>query len=158
MNRRTARWLAILVAFVPAGSLLAHHSLVNYDTTMAVRVKGTVVQIHQMNPHSFIYLEQTDADGQSRRWAAEGPSVQQLNRTGFAKDGVNVGDVIEICGYLPKEPIVWQIRSPDPHGTSVAGRLINAELLVTADGRQRSWGDYGVHACFAPGYTDQHSK
>jgi hypothetical protein len=157
MNTRTAAWLAILVALVPAGSVLAHHSLVNFDTTTAVRVKGTVVRIHQINPHSFIYLEQTDADGQIRRWAAEGPSVRQLGRQGFAK-ALKAGDVVEICGYLPKEPVVWQIASPEPHAISLAGRLINAESVVLPDGREHSWGDYGVHKCFSSGYRDQHSK
>jgi hypothetical protein len=148
----------VLVALVPAGSLLAHHSLANYDTTKAVRVKGTVVEFHQINPHSFIILEQTDADGVSRRWAAEGPSLLQLKRRGVASDVLKRGDVVEVCGYTPKEAIVWQIASADPSATSPAGRLINAETLVMPDGKEQSWGDYGVHKCFAPGFKDQHSK
>jgi hypothetical protein len=32
----------VLMAIIPAGSLLAHHSLGNFDTTKAVRVKGTL--------------------------------------------------------------------------------------------------------------------
>jgi hypothetical protein len=71
---------------------------------------------------------------------------------------VKPGDVVEVCGYLPKEKVTWQIASADTNSTSVAGRLINAELLVMPDGKQQSWGDYGVHKCFAPGYTDQHAS
>ena len=85
MKRMTTGWLAVLVTLVSAGSLLAHHSLTNYDTTKAVRVKGTIVQFHQINPHSFIYLEEKSTDGETRRWAVEGPSVLQLNRSGLAK-------------------------------------------------------------------------
>jgi len=158
MKKMTTGCLAALVMLVSAGSLLAHHSLANYDTTKAVRVKGTVVQFNQMNPHSFIYLEEKDADGQTRRWALEGPSVRQLIRTGFTKDVLKAGDVVEVCGYLPKEPIIWQIASADTSSTSLSGRLINAELLVMPDGKQQSWGDYGVHKCFAPGYADQHES
>ena len=44
--------LAVLVALVSAGSVLAHHSLANFDTTKAIRVKGTVVRFHKINPHS----------------------------------------------------------------------------------------------------------
>jgi hypothetical protein len=158
MYKMRTAWLALVAALVPAGGLLAHHSLVNFDTTKAVRVKGTVVQVHQINPHSIIFLEQKDADGQSRRWAIEGPSILQLTRQGFARDLLKPGDVLEVCGYLPKDPIVRQIASTDPAGISTSGRLINAELLVMPDGREQNWGDYGVHKCFAPGYTDQHSK
>jgi putative cell wall-binding protein len=149
--------LAVLVALVSASSVLAHHSLTNYDTTTPIRVKGTVVQFHEVNPHSFIFLEQK-TDGQIHRWAVEGPSILQLQRSGFTKPILKPGDVVEVCGYLPKELLMWQIASADTSTTSPAGRLLNAELLVMPDGKERSWGDYGVHKCFAPGFTDQHSK
>jgi hypothetical protein len=71
---------------------------------------------------------------------------------------LKAGDVIEVCGYLPKERTVWQLANPTARAVSLAGRLITAELLVMPDGREQSWGDYGFHHCFAPGYTDQHSR
>jgi hypothetical protein len=146
--------LALLVSFLPAGSLLAHHSLASFDVTTPVRVKGTIVRFHAINPHSFIYLEEA---GTNRRWALEGPSLLQLTRQGLM-NALKPGDVVEVCGYLPKEPIVWQIASADPARPSLAGRLLNAELLVFPDGREQNWGDYGVHKCFGPAYKDQHSK
>src|SRR5262245_11587467 len=158
MKKITTGSLAVLVTLVSAGSLLAHHSLGNYDTTKAVRVKGTIVQFHQINPHSFIYLDEKGTDGQTVRWAIEGPSIIQLNRSGFGKDVLKAGDVVEVCGYVPKERVIWQIASADASTASMAGRLINAEILVMPDGKQRSWGDYGVHKCFAQEYTDQHSS
>ena len=158
MKKRTALSLAVLIALVTGGSLLAHHSLGNFDTTKAVRVKGTVVQFNMINPHSFLFVEQKDAENRVTRWAAEGPSILQLTRSGFAKDALKVGDVVEVCGYEPKERTTWQIASADTNSASLAGRLINAESLVMPDGKQRSWGDYGVHKCFDQGYTDQHSK
>ena len=158
MKKMTAGWLAVMAALVSASSLVAHHSLANYDTTKAVRVKGTIVQFHQINPHSFIYLEEKSTDGQTHRWAIEGPSILQLDRRGIAKDVLKPGDVVEVCGYVPKEAVIWQIASADTHSTSLAGRLINAEVLVMPDGKQQSWGDYGVHKCFASGYIDQHSS
>lgn len=158
MKKMTTAWLAVLVALVPAASLLAHHSIANFDTTKAVRVKGTIVAVHQINPHSVIFVEENLTDGENRRWALEGPSSFQLNRRGVARDVLKPGDVVEVCGYVPKETIVWQIASQDPGGVSLAGRLINAESLVMPDGQEQSWGDYGVHKCFPPGYQDQHSK
>jgi hypothetical protein len=104
-----------------------------------------------------LFLEEKVPDASPRRWAVEGPSVLQLNRNGFAKDTLKVGDVVEICGYLPKENIIWQTPMPE-YATSIAGKLINAESLVMPDGKQRSWGDYGVHKCFEAGYSDQHSR
>ena len=151
-------WLAVLLSLIPAGSLRAHHALTNFDTTKAVRVKGTIVQFHRINPHSFVVLDENVADGARRRWAVEGPSGLQLDRRGFAKNSLEPGDVVEVCGYLPKEPLIWQLASPDPSAFSSSGRLINAEVMVMPDGREQSWGDYGAHKCFADGYRDQHSK
>jgi hypothetical protein len=156
--KRNVTWLAILVAFVSTGSVKAHHSLANYDTTQAVRVKGTIVEFHRINPHSVIFLEQQSTDGPMVRWAVEGPSAVQLNRKGFPADGLKPGDVVEVCGYLPKESIVWQIASPDAGARSLSGRLFNGESMVMPDGHEQSWGDYGVHKCFAPEHRDQHSK
>lgn len=158
MNERpTTLMLAVLVLCASTATLLAHHSLANFDRTKAVRVKGTIVQFQRINPHSYIFLDQQGEDGQTRRWAIEGPSILQLDRKGFAKDGLKPGDVVEVCGYVPKETIVWQIGNPAPGATSIAGRLINAETMVMPDGHEQSWGDYGVHKCFAAGYEDQHS-
>ena len=141
-----------------AGSLLAHHSLANHDTTTPVRVKGTIVQIHRINPHSFVFLEQTGPDGARQRWAAEGPSGTQLARRGDPTEGLKPGDVIEVCGYVLKEKTLLQMASADPQAVSLTGRLITAELLVRPDGSEQSWGDYGFHLCFPPGYRDQHSR
>ncbi len=149
---------ASLFVLTLTSSLMAHHALTNYDTTQAVRVKGTVLQFHHMNPHTIIYLESKDADGQVRRWAVEGPATLQLTRRGVGNDVLKPGDAIEVCGYLPKEPIVWQVANPDKSGPSLSGRLFNAEMIVMPNGKQLNWGDYGIHRCFGPGYSDQHTQ
>jgi len=157
MNKLTTSWIAILLSLLPAVSLLAHHSIANHDQN-AVRMKGTIVQLHLINPHSIIYVEEKSPEGQTiRRWAVEGPSIVQLKRQGL-DHALKPGDVIGVCGYVPKEPLMWQITSADPSAASLAGRLITAELLVMPDGREQSWGDYGIHHCFPPDYRDQHSK
>ena len=158
MKKTMTGWLALLVALVSAESLGAHHSLANFDTTTPVRVKGTIVQFHEINPHSFVYLDAVGPDGKVRRWAIEGPSIFQLKRSGIATDFLKPGAVLEFCGYLPKEAVVWQIANPNAGAVSLSGRLLNAEMLVMPDGREQSWGDYGVHKCFSPGTRDQHSR
>ena len=157
MKSLMAVWLAVLVVLISAGSGLAHHSLANHETTKAVRVKGTIVQFHPINPHSFIYVEEKNADGQIRRWAVEGPSGTALARRGLEKI-VKVGDLIELCGYQPKEATMWQIANPNPGAASLAGRLITAELIVMPDGKLQQWEDYGFHHCFPSDYRDTHSK
>ena len=157
MKQAMTGWLVAVVVLLSGGSLVAHHSLANHDTTQAVRVKGTILEFHAINPHSIIYVEEKTADGKIRRWAVEGPAGFQIARMG-QQDVVKVGDVIEFCGYMPKEAVMWQIANPNPRAQSLSGRLINAEMLVTPDGKVQSWGDYGVHKCFPPDYRDVHSR
>ena len=162
MRKKTRGWLAALAVLALAGSLQAHHSLASFDTTKPFRVKGKVVKVHQINPHSFIYLEQTGRDGKVQRWAVEGPGLRMLSRTlsekGLANDFLKYGDVIEACGYLPKENTIWQIVEPNTTRASLSGRLLNGEVIVMPDGKEMSWGDYGVHKCFAREYADHHAK
>ena len=147
-----------MISLLFAATLLVHHSLTNYDTSQPFRVKGTIVQLQQMNPHSILFLEERTADGSVRRWAVEGPAVLQLQRRSFPTDTLKTGTAVEVCGYLPKEPIVWQVASENPGKVSLSGRLLNGELITMADGKQQSWGDYGVHRCFGPQYRDQHTN
>jgi len=158
MKKLLAGWLIVVAALVSGEPIAAHHSLANFDTTTPIRLKGTIVRFHEINPHSFLYIEVTGEDGQVRRWAVEGPPIRQIGRMGFATDALKPGTVIEVCGYAPKENTVWQIASTAPGAVSMAGRLLDVEMLVLADGKEQSWGDYGVHKCFSPGYRDVHSR
>lgn len=157
MHRMLAVCTAVL-AVAATGSPSAHHSLGNHDTATPVRVKGTVIRFHPLNPHSFIFLEQQLADGSTQRWAIEGPAGFQLARKGVPTDVVKPGDAIEVCGYVPKERTIWQLAGTTPDAVSVSGRVITAELLIMPGGRAESWGDYGVHKCFGEGYKDQHTR
>ena len=148
-----------------AGALEAHHSLANFDTTTAVRVRGTIVLVRLVNPHSIIFLDQTSKDGRVQRWAIEGPTPGTLRRIGVKE--LKPGDVIEVCGYVTKDGIndvrtidtaaisaTAKVRMP----TSLSGRLLDGELVIMPDGHQQRWSDYGEHKCLGPDYQDNHRK
>jgi len=158
MKKMMSAWTAIIVLLASAGLLVGHHSLVQFDTTTAVRVKGSIVWIERVNPHSILFVDQKSADGQIHRWAVEGPSPVQLKRRGFDLETLKVGDVIEACGYATKEgvepkrtvftePVSLSLKS-------MSGRRLDGELLVMSDGRKEVWSDYGHHKCLGPDYND----
>ena len=157
MKRFKAAWPAVLVALASAGSLLAHHSLGNYDTTTAVHVKGTVVLFQMANPHSVLFVDQTGGDGKPQRWAIDGPPVGQLTRKGFTKQRLKAGDVVEVCGYVTREgfesqrtintePISLSLKATTPK--TMSGRIMDGEILVMPDGEKLPWSDYGIHKCY----------
>jgi hypothetical protein len=165
MRKMIAGSAAAAFLLVWAGSLLAHHSLAQFDTTKAVRVKGVIVRFEQVNPHTILFVDEKRGDGQIQRWAVEGPGILQLNRKGISKEAFKVGDVIEACGYVTKdgvesqrtvstEPISSNLKAKAPKGM----RLMDAEELVMPDGQKQVWSDYGHHKCLGPDYTDFHVK
>jgi len=143
-------WIAVLAL---AGSLTAHHSLASFDTTMPLRVKGTVVLHELINPHSIIFLDQKKEDGQVQRWAFTGPGVGQIDRMGLSRDVVKAGDSIEICGFAIKEDFPSQ-RDFKSSPTNMSGRAMNGHVLVMPHGKRRFWSDYGqLSKCLSPGET-----
>ncbi len=79
----------------------AHHSHSNYFTSEYTSLEGTVTEFHWMNPHTWIFLEVVDTDGQAIEWALEGASPTELTRDGWARDDVEVGDRITVrCHQL----------------------------------------------------------
>lgn len=148
---------AVVAMLACASSLLAHHSLAQFDTTNAVRVKGAIVRIELVNPHTILFLEQKDASGQTDRWALEGPGIMQLTRTGFDKATFKIGDIIEACGYVSRGAAEYK-RTIGSDPIRISGRLMDAEMLVMPDGQKRTWSDYGFHKCLGPDYVDHHKS
>jgi hypothetical protein len=99
--RFTSLGLAVVCAFGLALPLSAHHSHGNYLMTEYTILKGTIKEIHWLNPHSWIYMEVKDDKGEVAVWALEGASVAQLRRRGWAADSLKVGDTISVrCHQL----------------------------------------------------------
>ena len=143
---RTTAWAAALAALVCMAAARAHHSISMFDIGKPIWVKGTVVRFEPINPHVMFALEQTGDDGQVRRWTIEGPGLNTFTRAGLGADFLQVGDVIEVCGFDFKEEVL--ARNPDR-----AARLpfIHGQLLVMADGQRRLFGGYGkLENCIRP--------
>jgi len=93
---------ALLVAAgVP---VLAHHSFAaEFDSSKPVKIKGTVVEVDWINPHSWIHIDATGPDGKVERWAIEGGAPNALLRRGWTKNSVPVGVEIIVEGFQAKD-------------------------------------------------------
>ena len=140
MKKVIATWTAAIAVFAWTGPLAAHHSLARFDTTTPVRVKGTVVRLERVNPHSIIVLDETTEDGQIQRWAVDGPGPTMLARMGVDTDFLKAGDVIEVCGFVTKEGVPSQRALPEP--ASVSPNSVHAEYDGTGHERAPA-GDAG---------------
>ena len=98
IGRQAGVAFMLAVATLPAR---AHHSHGNYDMTGYTTIKGTIKEVHWMNPHTWIYLDVKGPTGETDTWALEGASIVQLERRGWKKEMVKVGTNISVrCHQL----------------------------------------------------------
>lgn len=91
---------ALLIDPVP---LAAHHGSSNYDMSKTVSVKGTVKQFNFVNPHSAIYLDAKDDQGNGEQWLVEADSPNNLARNGWTRESLKPGDEVTVVGNRLKD-------------------------------------------------------
>ena len=102
--RRIAIELAMLVIVMAAPPMWAHHAFAaEFDAQKPVKLRGTVVKVEFINPHSWIHMDVKDADGKITRWMVEGGSPNALFRRGVNKDALPQGTEIMVDGYQAKD-------------------------------------------------------
>jgi hypothetical protein len=102
MNFRSCTTLigTILLAGLAAGQALAHHSWTSeYDAGKPLTIKGVVTKVEWTNPHVHVYLDSTDEGGNVSAWNFEMASVLSLERGGWSRRTINLGDVLTIEGF-----------------------------------------------------------
>jgi uncharacterized protein DUF6152 len=100
-------YLAVLVvALSLAVSMpsIAHHAFGSeFDPNRPVLLKGKVVKVEWVNPHTWIHVEVTNPDGSREVWMIEGGSPNSLLRRGVTKDSLPVGTEIVVDGYQTRD-------------------------------------------------------
>ena len=100
-RRQTSIGYAKVIFAAIAGALtavpaLAHHSFSMFDQRKLTKIDGTVKEYEYISPHAWLHLAVPTADGKSVEWAFEMGGVGQLNRDGWNRDTVKVGDKVSV--------------------------------------------------------------
>ena len=129
---KTLRALAVLVTGAAmAVPVLAHHSFsAEYDAKQPITLKGSVVKMEWINPHSWIHLAVKNADGTTTEWMIESGTPNTLVRRGFTKQSLLPGTEITVEGFRAKNG---------------ANRANGADLIL-ADGKRLFLGSSGTGA------------
>lgn len=107
LNRFQIAMIALgAVALVVASTvpIYAHHAFgAEFDPNRPLVLKGPVVRVEWVNPHTWIHLEVTTDSGDKEVWMVEGGTPNSLLRRGLKRDTIKIGQIIVVDGYQAKD-------------------------------------------------------
>lgn len=132
----------LLLATAVAGSLAAiatpasaHHAFsAEFDADLPIALRGPIIRVEWINPHSWIHLMHTNEDGTEQAWMVEGGTPNTLLRRGINRDSLQLGTEIVVTGYQSKD----RLCSPECRG--------NGRDITFPDGRKLFMGSSGTGA------------
>ena len=98
--------IGAVVGALAAGvsQLYAHHAFgAEFDPNLPLLLKGPVVKVEWINPHTWIHVEVTNKDGKKEVWMVEGGTPNSLLRRGLKRDTLKPGQLVVVDGYQAKD-------------------------------------------------------
>ncbi len=113
--------LSLLVYAAPA---VAHHAFgAEFDANAPIQIRGEIVRLEWVNPHSWIHLEVammvqgTDtivpANPSDEVWAVEGGTPNVLVRRGLRRECLPIGTELVVDGYQTKDHTLKRANGRD---------------------------------------------
>jgi len=120
-NRVTLSFIAFAILFVVSGPAFAHHGAAAYDSSKMVTVTGTVTDFQFINPHVMIAMDVKDpSTGKIEKWEGELTSPNHLERAGWTKSTIKVGDQVTMTGAALKSgALAMAIRKVMKNGQEI---------------------------------------
>jgi len=91
---------AFVLCAAAAAPALAHHSFGMFDmkAESEIAVQGVIKQWALVNPHSWLTITVTNADGSQTDWSFEAAAVAQLIPKGINAETYKIGEKVTVVG------------------------------------------------------------
>jgi len=116
--------IAFTMSAIPA---LAHHSFAMFDAEKKMTLDGTVKEFQWTNPHSWILLTVSDAQGKAEQWAIEMGGPSGLARQGWVPKTLTPG--------MKVQAVIHPLRDGTPGGQFMAVTLPDGTQLGNPNAR-----------------------
>lgn len=124
-----------------SGPIDAHHAFGGeFDANRPVVLRGPIVKVEWVNPHTWIHMEVKKEDGTTEVWMIEGGSPNTLLRRGVTRESLQLGTEIVVDGYQARDYTL---------------KRANGRNITYPDGRKLLLGSSGTGA---PGDTPEPGK
>jgi hypothetical protein len=131
MRRRSLVLVASIGCLLGGAISSAHHAFsAEFDANKPVELRGTIVEVEWINPHTWIHIDVKGPDGKTTRWMIEGGTPNTLLRRGITRNSLPEGTEVLVDGYRAK------------NGTNRA----NGRDITFPDGRKLFMGSSGIGA------------
>src|SRR5262245_26132047 len=86
------------VAVVLCAPAWGHHGFGRFDPTKDVELEGTLTGVDFVNPHAYLYFDQTAADGKVTKMRCEMRAATVLRRSGWSPEMFVPGKHVKVHG------------------------------------------------------------
>ena len=118
---------ALILILATTGVITAHHSFAAFNMTEEKTVTGSVQQVEWTNPHIWIWIEVPNDKGVMETFAFEGMSPNFLERRGWTRSTLKVGDKLTVSFH--------PLREDKKGGMFMNGKMDSGKVLSMGGGQ-----------------------
>ena len=107
-----------------SAAVLAHHGDAGRYEDKLTTVKGTVVELQLINPHSIVVVDVKEDADKVVRWRGEAGSATQLKGWCWTQDVIKVGDTVTMVGRRLKNGSPYMTLSENSRVFDANGKEI----------------------------------